>query len=114
MKQNNKLSCTSHERTINNSTGKNCIKKILSLDWNIASDEFIIYFTDIINTTSNLHVTKRNVLKLAFRPIGTNISQIIQIKVDRYSFTNQHSFVDFELHGFYHASTEAYSASVNR
>ena len=28
-------------------------KKILSLDWNIASNDFIFYFTDIINTASN-------------------------------------------------------------
>ena len=36
----------------------NFIKKILSLDCDIASDEFIFYFTDIIHTASNLTVIK--------------------------------------------------------
>ena len=31
---------------------ENCIKKILALDWNITSDEFMFYFTDIINHDS--------------------------------------------------------------
>ena len=53
---------------INNDTKEaiheNCIKKILGLNWNITSDEFMFYFTDIINTATSLPVTKRNVLKL--------------------------------------------------
>ena len=40
---------------------ENCIKKILGLDWNITSVEFLFYFTDIIHTAKNLPFTKRNV-----------------------------------------------------
>ena len=63
---------------------ENCIKKILGSDWNITSDEFIFYFTDIINTASNLSGTKRNVLKLLFMffdPLGPIYPIALQIKV---------------------------------
>ena len=61
---------------------RNCIKKILGLDWNITSDEFLFYFTDIINAAINLPVTKRNVLNLSsmfldrLRLISPNVLQI--------------------------------------
>ena len=73
---------------INNDTkeaiDENWIKKILGLDWNITSDEFIFYFTDIINTASNLPVTKRNVLKLSsmfFDPLGLISPIVLQTKI---------------------------------
>ena len=80
--------CECLQDFINNDTkeviGENCIKKILGLDWNITSDEFIFYFTDIINTASNLSVTKRNVLKLSsmfFDPLGLIPPIVLQIKI---------------------------------
>ena len=60
--------CERLQDFINNDTKEaiheNCIKKILGLNWNITSDEFMFYFTDIINAATSLPVTKRNVLKL--------------------------------------------------
>ena len=59
-------------------------KKILRLDWNITSNEFIFYFTDIINTASNFPVTKRNVLNLSpmfFDPLGLISPIVLQIKI---------------------------------
>ena len=80
--------CEHLQDFINNDTkeaiDENCIKKILGLDWNITSDEFIFYFTDIINTASNLSVTKRNVLKLSsmfFDPLGLIPPIVLQIKI---------------------------------
>ena len=150
--------CERLQDFINNDTkeaiDENCIKKILGLDWNITSDEFIFYFTDIFITASNLPVTKRNVLKLSsmfFDPLGLISPIVLQIKIlfkeacalkctwddvlndkfiekwkkffrelqnvtpikaGRYLFTNHYRVIDFELHGFYDASNEAYSASV--
>ena len=69
---------------INNDTketiNEKCIKKILGLDWNITSNEFIFCFTDIVNTVSNLLFTKKICFKTfiyVFRPIGTNISHSV-------------------------------------
>ena len=80
--------CERLQDFINNDTkeaiDENCIKKILGLDWNITSDEFIFYFTDIINTASNLPVTKRNVLKLSpvfFDALGLICPIVLQIKI---------------------------------
>ena len=57
--------CERLQDFINNDTKEaiheNCIKKILGLNWNITSDEFMFYFTDNINAATNLPVTKRNV-----------------------------------------------------
>ena len=73
---------------INNDTkgaiDENWMKKILGFDWNITSDEIIFYFTDIINTASNLPVTKRNVLKLSpvfFDALGLICPIVLQIKI---------------------------------
>ena len=80
--------CERLQDFINNDTkeaiDENCIKKILGLDWNITSDEFIFYFTDIFITASNLPVTKRNVLKLSsmfFDPLGLISPIVLQIKI---------------------------------
>ena len=82
------MNCERLQDFINNDTkeaiDENCIKKILGLDWNITSDEFIFYFTDIIITASNLPVTKRNVLKLSpmfFDPLGLISPIVLQIKI---------------------------------
>ena len=82
------MNCERLQDFINNDTkeaiDENCIKKILGLDWNITSDEFMFYFTDIINTVSNLPVTKRNVLKLSsmfFDPSGLISSIVLQVKI---------------------------------
>ena len=61
-----------------------CIKAILDLDRNITSDEIIFYFTDIINTVSNLPVAKRNVLKnssMFFDPLELLSPIVLQIKI---------------------------------
>ena len=61
-----------------------CIKTILGLDRNITSDEIIFYFTDIINTVSNLPVAKRNVLKnssVFFDPLGLVSPIVLQINI---------------------------------
>ena len=80
--------CERLQDFINNDTkeaiDENCIKKILGLDWNITSDEFIFYFTDIVNTASNLSGMKRNVLKLSFMffdPLGPIYPIALQIKI---------------------------------
>ena len=80
--------CEHLQDFINNDTkeaiDENCIKKILGLDWNITSDEFMFYFTDIINTASNLPITKRNVLKLSsmfFDPLGLISPIVLQMKI---------------------------------
>ena len=82
------MNCERLQDFINNDTkeaiDENCIKKILGLDWNITSDEFMFYFTDIINTASNLPITKRNVLKLSsmfFDPSGLISSIVLQVKI---------------------------------
>ena len=73
------LNCECLQDFINNDSketiDENCIKKILGLDLTITS--FIFYFTDIINTASNLPITKKKcftALVYVFRLIGTNIS----------------------------------------
>ena len=73
---------------INNDTkgaiDENWMKKILGFDWNITSDEIIFYFTDIINTASNLPVTERNVLKLSpvfFDALRLICPIVLQIKI---------------------------------
>ena len=80
--------CERLQDFINNDTKEaiheNCIKKILGLDWNITSDEFKFYFTDIINVATNLPVTKRNVLKLSpmfFDRLGLISPNVLQIKI---------------------------------
>ena len=80
--------CEHLQDFINNDTkeaiDENCIKKILGLDWNITSDELVFYFTGIINTASNLPITKRNVLKLSsmfFDPSGLISSIVLQVKI---------------------------------
>ena len=79
--------CERLQDFINNDTkeaiAENCIKKILGLDWDITSDEFIFYFTDI-NTGSNLPLTKRNVLKpssMFFDPSGLISPIVLQVKI---------------------------------
>ena len=61
-----------------------CIKTILGFDRNITRDEIMFYFTDIINTVSNLPVAKGNVLKnssMFLDPLGLISPTVLQIKI---------------------------------
>ena len=61
-----------------------CIKTILGFHRNITRDEIMFYFTDIINTVSNLPVVKGNVLKnssMFFDQLGLISPIVLQIKI---------------------------------
>ena len=58
-------------------------KKVLGINWDIESDEFVYTFENILSLTETLPVTKRNILKIAssfFDPLDL-ISPIMMIQV---------------------------------
>jgi len=55
------------------SKGSSRLKKVLGVEWDLDSDEFVFRFGDVISLARSLLPTKRNVLKVAatfFDPIG--------------------------------------------
>lgn len=49
------------------------MKKVLGVEWDLDSDDFVFRFGEVINLARSLHPTKRNVLKIAatfFDPLG--------------------------------------------
>ena len=64
---------------------QNCsqsFKKVLGINWDIESDEFVYTFENILSLTETLPVTKRNILKIAssfFDPLGLISPIVIQV-----------------------------------
>ena len=60
------------------------IQKVLGVEWDVNKDEFIFTFSDIIEITESLPVTKRNILKVSamfFDPLGLICPLILQVKL---------------------------------
>ena len=58
--------------------------KVLGINWNTTTDNFVFEFSDIINITSKLNVTKKNILKVSamfFGPLGLNCPILLQPKL---------------------------------
>ena len=63
---------------------KDNVRKVLGINWDTNSDEFIYDFKDIINTASNSPVTKRSILRISvmfFDPSGIICPIVLQAKL---------------------------------
>ena len=76
--------------------------KVLGVNWNIESDEFLFDFTELIKFARSLPVTKRSLLKLSakiFDPLGLLSPFVIQMKIMFQELCTQKVNWDQELHG---------------
>ena len=75
---------TSYTKYIFSSNSQPKYKRVLGINWDINSDEFLFEFSDIIALSESLKSTKRNILKIAssfFDPLGFISPMVIQVKV---------------------------------
>ena len=49
------------------SKGSSGLKKVLGIEWDLSSDEFVFRFREVIRLAKSLLPTKRNVLKVLYR-----------------------------------------------
>ena len=76
--------------------------KVLGVNWNTESDEFLFDFTELIKFARSLPVTKRSLLKLSakiFDPLGLLSPFVIQMKIMFQELCTQKVNWDQELHG---------------
>ena len=74
---------TPHVQESNNET-KEQLRKVLGVNWDIESDDFVYDFSEIIETARTLDITKRNILRIAamfFDPIGLISPVVLQAKL---------------------------------
>ena len=67
----NEFSCADYQ-FFSKSSDNSC-KKVLGINWNVVTDEFVHNFDDIIAMVKRSHPTKKNILKLTasfFDPLG--------------------------------------------